>query len=178
MKIKLLEETDPFLKQVADPWDFEVDGDPSELILEMGKIMLINIGIGLAAMQVGVKKRIFIMGNDIQIIPYINPEIIAGYGDEVGSEGCLSFPQLYLKVRRFTEIRVRYQNKNGEFNEEVLTGLAARVFQHEYDHLNGICFVTKVGSVSLMRARQKRQKLRKSFDQSDGSTFGSSFSEF
>lgn len=160
MKIKLLEETDPFLKEVADPWDFEVDGDPSELILEMGKIMLINIGIGLAAMQVGVKKRLFIMGNDMQIVSYINPEIIAGYGDEVGPEGCLSFPQLYLKVRRFTEIRVRYQNVKGEFNEEVLTGLAARVFQHEYDHLDGICFVTRVGSLSLLRAKQKRKKLK------------------
>lgn len=164
MELKLLSENDPFLRQVADPWDFETDGDPSELILEMGKIMLTNIGIGLAAMQVGIKKRLFIIGNDMKIIAYINPELIAGYGDEVGFEGCLSFPQLYLKVKRFTEVRVRYQNEKGEFNEEVLTGLAARVFQHEYDHLDGICFVTRVGSLSLLRAKQKRQKLRKSLN--------------
>lgn len=170
MELKLLEETDPFLKQVADPWDFEVDGNLNELIIDMGQTMLVNIGIGLAAPQVGINKRLFIMGNDMKIVAYINPEIIEGIGEQVGMEGCLSFPELRLAVKRFEEVKIRYQNEMGEVVYDHLTGLAAIVFQHELDHLNGICFVEKVGTVTLMRAKQKRKKLRKALHKSYGST--------
>lgn len=164
MELKLLEETDPFLRQVAEPWDFETDGDPTKLVQEMSKTMLINIGIGLAAMQVGIKKRLFIMGNDMKIIAYINPELIEGTGEQVSTEGCLSFPELQLTVKRFREIEVKYQNEKGEVKYDKLNGLAARVFQHENDHLNGICFVEKVGAVALMRAKQKRKKSKRFFN--------------
>lgn len=163
MELKLLSETDPILKQVAEPWDFETDGDPSELIKAMGRTMLINIGIGLAAVQVGIKKQLFIIGNDMKIVAYINPEIIKGFGEQVGTEGCLSFPELRISVKRYEEIKIRYQNETGEVVYDTLKGLAAKVFQHEYDHLNGICFIEHVGAVALMRAKQKRKKLRKSF---------------
>lgn len=163
MELKLLSETDPILKQVAEPWDFETDGDPSELIKVMGRTMLINIGIGLAAVQVGIKKQLFIIGNDMKIVAYINPEIIKGFGEQVGTEGCLSFPELRISVKRYEEIKIRYQNETGEVVYDTLKGLAAKVFQHEYDHLNGICFIEHVGAVALMRAKQKRKKLRKSF---------------
>lgn len=171
MELKLVLETDPILKQVADPWDFEIDGDPSELIKAMGRTMLINIGIGLAAVQVGIKKRLFIIGNDMKIVAYINPEIIEGFGEQIGTEGCLSFPELRIPVKRYEEIKIRYQNETGEVVYDTLTGLAARVFQHEYDHLNGVCFVAHVGAVALMRAKQKRKKLRKSFDQRNAASF-------
>lgn len=171
MELKLVSETDPILRQIADPWDFEVDGDPNALIKAMGKTMLINIGIGLAAVQVGIKKRLFIIGNDMKIVAYINPEIIEGIGEQIGTEGCLSFPELRIPVKRYEEIKIRYQNENGEVVYDTLNGLAARVFQHEFDHLNGICFVEHVGPVALMRAKQKRKKLRKSFDQRNAASF-------
>lgn len=163
MKLKLLDETDPFLREVADPWDFEVDGDPSELIKEMSRIMLSSRGIGLAAVQVGVKKRIFIMGNEVSVIAYINPELVEGIGEDIETEGCLSFPDLWLKVKRYEEVKVKYQNEQGAVVYDTLRGLSARVFQHENDHLNGICFITRVGPVALLRAKQKKKKLKAFF---------------
>lgn len=160
MNIKLLDEDDKQLREVSEPWDLEKDGDPTELIKAMTKIMFENNGIGLAAPQVGVQKRIFIMGNPDKLIVCINPKILET-GDEIQvQEGCLSFPNLWLNVKRPDFIKVRYQQISGTVVEQELGGLPSRVFQHEFDHLNGICFDTKVAKVSLQLAKERR--LRKS----------------
>lgn len=158
MEIKLLKEDDPFLQTVATAWDFNIDGDPSDLIRDMSKIMLEHSGIGLAAPQVGVNKRIFIMGNETRLYVCINPEIIESSGSVMDIEGCLSFPDLWLHVRRAESIKVRYQNALAETVESEFTGIIARVFQHEYEHLDGVCFVSKVGKLSLEMAKKRRKK--------------------
>jgi peptide deformylase len=156
--VQLLKENDPSLRLEADNYNFETDGDPTELVRNMTKIMFENNGIGLAAPQVGVLKKLFIMGNLDKLIVCINPEIISGTGEERDLEGCLSFPDLWLHVNRYETINVRYQDMSGKSIELELSGLAARVFQHELDHLSGVCFDTKVGPVSLDFAKQKRKK--------------------
>jgi peptide deformylase len=158
MEIKLVAENDPILRQVAEPWDFEKDGSPEELVKEMTKLMFIHGGIGLAAPQCGISKRIFIMGNHDNLVACINPEIISGSELVRDQEGCLSFPDLWLYVERYKTVTVQYYNVAGEKIERELNDLMARVFQHENQHLDGICFDTQVGKLGLQRAKEKRKK--------------------
>ena len=159
MQIKLLAEGHKQLKEISEPYDFEVDGDPTELIKSMTKVMIENNGIGLAAPQIGIKKRLFIMGNEEQLYAIINPTIILKEGEVVKDiEGCLSFPKLWLKVNRSDKIQVSYQDISGQKITTDFTGIKARVFQHEYDHLDGICFDTRVGPVALDLAKEKRRR--------------------
>lgn len=156
--VQLLKENDPLLRQATTPYDFSVDGDPTELVKQMTKIMFENNGIGLAAPQVGVMKRMFIMGNTDKLFVCINPTIISGGDFYRDLEGCLSFPNLWLHVNRYKKVQAHYQDINGNVVETVLEGLIARVYQHELDHLDGVCFDTRVGPVSLDFAKQKRKK--------------------
>jgi len=158
MEIKLLPENHPQLKEISQDYDFEKDGDPTEIVKVMTKIMFEHNGIGLAAPQVGVQKRLFIMGNEHKLVVCINPKIISGTGNVKDLEGCLSFPDLWLKVVRYDSIVVQYQNISNETVNDTLTGIIARVFQHEYDHLDGVCFDSKVGPISLDFAKNKRRK--------------------
>lgn len=159
MQLKLLEEGHKQLKEISEPYNFEIDGDPTELIKSMTKVMFENNGIGLAAPQVGILKRLFIMGNEEQLYAIINPTIILKEGDVVKDiEGCLSFPKLWLRVNRSDKIQVSYQDITGQKISTDFSGIKARVFQHEYDHLDGICFDTRVGPVALDFAKEKRRR--------------------
>lgn len=158
MEIQLLKENDQILRQVSEPWDFTTDGDPTELVKSMTKIMFENNGIGLAAPQVGVMKRLFIMGNSDKLFVCINPTLISGGEFARDLEGCLSFPDLWLHVSRYKQIKATCQDMLGNVVETTLEGLIARVYQHELDHLDGVCFDTRVGPVTLDFAKQKRKK--------------------
>jgi peptide deformylase len=160
MDLKLVSEDSKVLRQVAELWDFEKDGDPSELVKAMSKLMVLHNGIGLAAPQCGIAKRIFVMGNSDHLVACINPEIISGNERVREQEGCLSFPDLWMYVERYKDISVEYYNVAGEKVEQELTGLMARVYQHELDHLNSICFDDRVGKLVLERAKEKRKKIR------------------
>jgi len=159
MNLELLKENDPQLLEVSDLWDFEVDGDPTELVTEMAKFMAANGGVGLAAPQVGIKKRIFIMGNFTKLIACINPMIVSLSEERVlDLEGCLSFPDLWLKVKRSPACIVQYYNTDGIHVERELEGMEARVFLHEFDHLMGVTFDQRAGDTTLMMAKDKRKK--------------------
>jgi peptide deformylase len=115
--------------------------------------------VGLAANQVGIKARIFVIGNVETELTCINPETILISETEVNNfEGCLSFPSLRLKVKRPATIKVRFLNENLEEKEMTLNGLLARCFQHELDHLNGIVFTEKVSKLVLAMAKKKAVK--------------------
>jgi peptide deformylase len=159
--MKLVDENDPVLKAITAPYDWEKEPKPEYLIMEMMKTMFQNGGIGLAAPQVGIAKRIFVMGTPEKSYACINPEIISGEGEIKEIEGCLSYPGLYLHVKRFEKIKVKYQNILGETKEEEFDGIMARCFQHELDHLNGVCFVEKVANLSLKMAQARRKKIKK-----------------
>jgi peptide deformylase len=159
VNLTLLEENNPQLLEVSEEWDFRIDGSPEELVRAMSKFMTDNGGVGLAAPQLGIKKRIFIMGNFTKLVACINPKIVS-LSEERGSdlEGCLSFPDLFMKVKRPTTAVVQYYTVSGELVERELSGLECRVFLHEYDHLIGVTFNQRVGNLSFKMAKDKRKK--------------------
>jgi peptide deformylase len=159
VNLTLLEENNPQLLEVSEEWDFRIDGSPEELVRAMSKFMSDNGGVGLAAPQLGIKKRIFIMGNFTKLVACINPKIVS-LSEDRGSdlEGCLSFPDLFMKVKRPTSAVVQYNTASGELVERELTGLECRVFLHEYDHLIGVTFDQRVGNLSFKMAKDKRKK--------------------
>jgi peptide deformylase len=159
MNLELLEENNPQLLEVSEEWNFRIDGSPEELVRAMSKFMTDNGGVGLAAPQVGIKKRIFIMGNFIKLVACINPKIVSLSDErENDLEGCLSFPDLFMKVKRPASAVVQYYTISGELVERELTGFECRVFLHEYDHLIGVTFDQRVGDLSFKMAKDKRKK--------------------
>ena len=159
LNLSLLPEGHSQLLEVSEEWNFRIDGSPEELVRAMSKFMTDNGGVGLAAPQLGIKKRIFIMGNFTKLVACINPKIVS-LSEDRGSdlEGCLSFPDLFMKVKRPTSAVVQYYTVSGELVERELTGLECRVFLHEYDHLIGVTFNQRVGNLSFKMAKDKRKK--------------------
>lgn len=155
------------LVQSSTEWIFDQDGDAEELESIMIRFMIDNRGIGLAANQIGLTKRVFVMGSyNIEGFPQpfalFNPVILETSQEMVlDQEGCLSYPGLYLTVKRPTWVRVAYQNSKGDVIEAKLTGYLAKCFQHELDHLNGICFVDRVSTMKLQLAMKKLRKKNK-----------------
>lgn len=124
----------------AKDCDFKYPTTNHKLANDMVEFMRKEKGIGLAAPQIGIRKRLFVMEVDGQVYHCFNPKILE-FGEEVEflSEGCLSFPGEECKIARAKTVMVRYGDASGKVTRaEVLTGLAARCFQHEFDHLNGI----------------------------------------
>ena len=122
-------------------------------------------GIGLSGNQVGIMERVFSMYSDFakrEKIICFNPKItFASETEEFMDEGCLSFPGLWLKVKRPSWIEVEYEDENGEVIKDTFTDLNARVFQHEMDHMEGLDFTKKVSRLRLDRARKRVSKQRK-----------------
>jgi peptide deformylase len=122
----------------------EIDHRIKTLLDDMAQTMYEANGVGLAAPQIGILKRIAVIDVGDGIIELINPEIISVYGSEVADEGCLSVPGKYGKVERPTEVTVRATDRDGSEYEITGEGLLARALCHEIDHLDGIVFVDKV----------------------------------
>lgn len=154
------------LTQMSDPWMFGVDGDAVLLEQTMCDFMIKNRGIGLAANQIGITKRVFTMGSyNIPGFPepfaLFNPKIIDQSKELVlDQEGCLSYPDLYLHVKRPAWVVAEYQNSKGDTIEAKFDGYLAKCFQHELDHLNGVCFVDIVSPLKLKLAMKKIIKRR------------------
>ena len=130
-----------------------------KLAEQMHTLMVQNHGIGLAAPQVGVDKSFFIIGDKTRYKLAVNPKIIETSEEKVlMTEGCLSFPGIFLKVLRPLNVVVEYVNNKGETINEKLDGMMSRVFQHEADHLNGITFDTLVSKLKFDMALKKRNK--------------------
>lgn len=152
------------LIEISTPWQFGVDGDAEQLEREMCEFMTKNHGIGLAANQIGLTKRVFVMGSkNIEGFPepfaLFNPRLLeVSEEQDLYKEGCLSYPGLYLSVKRPSVIKVEYQDSQGNVHEAAMSGLVARCFQHELEHLDGICFVDKVSQMKLQLAMKKLRK--------------------
>jgi len=155
------------LAQASTEWLFdspESKEQARELEKAMIDFMVEHKGIGLAANQIGITKRVFTMGsNNIEGFPFpfaaFNPKIVSvGAEEELSEEGCLSYPDLWLKVKRPTNIVVEYQDSDSNTHTVEMSGLIARCFQHELDHLNGVCFVDKVSPMRLQLAMKKLRK--------------------
>ena len=141
----LIKSEDPLLHKRIDSCSYNLDREfLSRTLIES---MIHHNGVGLSANQIGISERAFAMVRDIEyneIIVCFNPRIIKSYAEEVEmEEGCLSYPDLFLKVKRPDRIVVKYEDVDKKVHKVKLSGLASRVFQHEYDHMEGIDFTQR-----------------------------------
>jgi peptide deformylase len=163
MILPILEYPDPRLKKVASP--VTVFGpEIARLVRDMAESMYEAPGIGLAATQVDVHKRVIVI--DIsetrdQLRVFVNPELLEAEGEAECEEGCLSVPGYYDKVTRAANIRVRAQNERGETFELATDGLLAVCIQHEMDHLLGKVFVDYLSPLKRARLAGKFKKKRR-----------------
>ena len=162
--LPILTVPDPILKQVSKPVDV-VDDALRALMDDMLETMYDAPGIGLAAIQVGVAKRVIVMDlsrEDEEKQPryFVNPEIVSKSDDlEPYEEGCLSVPEVYDSVERATTVRLRYLDYHGNRVEEDAEGLFAVCIQHEMDHLEGILFIDYLSRLKRERAVTRVKKL-------------------
>ena len=143
--MQLVDRNDPILTTPCQAFDFKNPPfDPIEFAHNLVKFMYDNNGIGLAANQVGVPFRVFAMRGQPENFVCYNPKIIQPSEMKIElEEGCLTYPGLLVKVTRPQHVRIRFTTPNGETMTRQFTGMTARVFQHEIDHLDGIIFYNK-----------------------------------
>ncbi len=158
--LPILRYPDPRLHTVATPV-VRVDDEVRKLIADMAETMYEAPGIGLAATQVDVHRRIVVIDvseDKSGLMALINPEILERDGEQVCEEGCLSVPGIYEKVTRAERVKVRALNEKGETREFAADGLLAVCVQHEIDHLDGKVFVEYLSQLKLGRIKSKLAK--------------------
>lgn len=157
---------DPVLREKSRKIE-KIDRDTKDLVSALADTLAKVKGLGLAANQIGAAKRVFVI--DLRAIDineslrvFINPEIIERDGEVVeAEEGCLSFPDLYLKIDRPERVTVRATDLDGNEFELTAEGLAARAIQHEYDHLEGVLFIDHVSPLTRTMIKGRLNKLKK-----------------
>lgn len=155
---------EPVLKEVAKEVQLdEINDDFRKFLDDMVETMYATDGIGLAAPQIGVSKRIFVCDNGEGVVRKVINPIITPLTEEVQDyeEGCLSVPGIFKKVERPRKIRIEYLNENAEKIIEEVEGFLPVVMQHENDHLNGILFVERVSPIAKRMIAKKLQMLKK-----------------
>ena len=161
--LNIVKHPNPILDERMPEFDFANPiTDPVQLEKDMIETMLANGGIGLAANQVGVKTRMFVMGHPKfreHAQAFFNP-VILGVTDDLidDEEGCLSFPQIYAKIKRPRGVLVRFQNSKGETQEAEFFGTECRCFLHEFDHLEGITYKDRLSTLKWALAVKKSTK--------------------
>ena len=161
---ELIQEASNVLRNPTTEFDFEnPPEDPKEIEKNMAEAMEKFGGLGLSANQVGLSYRMFVMKTaDKGTVGFFNPKISrASQETEMMKEGCLSFPDLYLMIKRAKTIEFEYQDVEGEKHTLILEGMGARVVQHELDHLNGIVFLQRASRLKIERALKARPKEKK-----------------
>lgn len=144
----------------------DIGGDLQKLIDDMIETMYNSNGIGLAAPQVGVSKRLIVVDTSPRqenqsLIVLINPEIINSEGEILSEEGCLSLPGFITRLKRYEKVFVRGLNRKGKPVEIEATGLLARALQHEIDHLEGILLIDRISPLKRELFRRKYSKAKK-----------------
>jgi peptide deformylase len=158
--LTILRYPDPRLERVAKPVD-QVDESIRQLVRDMAETMYAAPGIGLAATQVDVHRRVIVLDvSDTrdQLIVLINPEMLEREGEQECEEGCLSVPGVYDVVKRAEKVKVRALDRDGKPFELDADGLLAVCIQHEMDHLEGTVFVEYLSRLKQARIRAKLQK--------------------
>lgn len=163
---KILKYGEPVLERTADPVTEFDTAEIRELIADMWETMYAAKGVGLAAPQIGLSKRISVIDTSVgedesKKIVIINPEILSREGSQTGEEGCLSIPGFRDQVKRANKVTVRAHNERGEAVEIEGEELLARALQHEIDHLNGILFLNHLSPLKRDLIRRKIKKMQK-----------------
>lgn len=137
---------DPVLRRIAHPVK-EVNDNIKKLLDNMAETLYHAKGVGLAAPQVGISKRVIVVDIGEGLFKLVNPEIVASSGIQDGAEGCLSLPDVVGNVKRSERVTVKALNEDGDEVTIEASGYLARAFQHEIDHLNGIIFTDKATAI-------------------------------
>jgi peptide deformylase len=153
---------DPVLRKMCLPIE-NIDGELVTLAENMVETTLAAPGVGLAANQIGLPWRLFVVNIGVEtdkenLVTVINPEITAMEGDEVGEEGCLSIPDVIAEVNRASQIEIKGYDLDGNEVRYEAQGYLARAFQHEMDHLNGILFWDNIGKMKRDILKRKFKK--------------------
>lgn len=162
--MELLKFTDPTLRVEPSVFDFDKE-DAKDLADRLWVRCRELKGLGLSANQVGIDAKVFVMGTDEENRKNVfNPKIVSSSKDTtLAKEGCLSYPGLWLTIKRPTTITVSYQNEKGEYIVEELTGLPSRIFQHEYDHMLGLNFSDYASEIKMKMALKSLEKRAKRY---------------
>jgi peptide deformylase len=164
--LKIIHYPDPRLKKVSAPVA-AFDERLRALATRMLELMREARGVGLAAPQVGENIRLFVMnatGQPGDDRVYVNPEVSDGEGEEEAEEGCLSLPNIHVMVTRSKQVHMRASDLEGKPIDEVATGFPARVWQHEFDHLNGTLLTDRMGPVARMTHRRVLNELKEKYE--------------
>lgn len=165
MILPIVKYPEPVLQKPGEPVT-EFDSELRKFVADMFETMYASQGIGLAAQQVGVAKRVTVidlsMGKDpAQKLVLVNPEVILREGKQYEEEGCLSFPEIREKISRAAKVRIRAQDENGKWFEMDGEELLARAFQHEIDHLDGVLFIFRMSALKRDLTLRKIRKLQR-----------------
>ena len=160
---KLIEPNHPSLKVPVDQCSSDLDRE--ELARDLIETMKIANGLGLSANQVGVRERAFVMYKDVnkrETLACFNPHVLE-YSEEkiLMDEGCLTWPGIWLKIRRPDHIGCSFEDENGEINNVTMMGLECRIFQHEMDHMEGTNFTNRVSRLKMNMAKKRAAKMKK-----------------
>jgi peptide deformylase len=157
---KLSEYPAKVLNEVGDPVEV-FDEELARLCDDMFETMYAEEGVGLAAPQIGLSLRLFVMDCAGIKLVAANPEIVATEGEQTGDEGCLSVGKIHAPLKRAERATLRAQDVRGEWYERDAEGLAARCFQHETDHCDGLLFINRLTPLKRNMVTKRFQKLKK-----------------
>lgn len=163
--LRIIRYPDPRLRKVSKPVEV-IDAALRALAARMIELMREDRGVGLAAPQVGINLRLFVMnptGKPADDRVYVNPELSDAAGDDEGDEGCLSLPKVTVKVVRSKRLRMRAVDLDGRPIEEEADGYVARIWQHENDHLDGILILDKMSPLEKLGARKTLKELEEEY---------------
>lgn len=158
----ILHYPDPRLRQKAQPVG-DITPEITRLIDDMAETMYAAPGVGLAATQIGEPHRIFLVdiasdNEPSNLLVFINPEIVRQEGQQVGPEGCLSFPGISEDIKRADRVGIRARGRDGATFEIAAEGLLAVAIQHEFDHLDGVLMIDRMGTLKKRIVQRKMQK--------------------
>lgn len=159
MILEIKKYPDPVLKKRTEKVK-EITPEIRELIFNMKETLEPKKGVGLAAPQVGISKKVIVVRAKKKLLAFINPEIIKrSFKKTSDTEGCFSFPGLWLEIKRTETIKVKALDENGKEVFIDAQGFLSMVFQHEIDHLNGILFFERLGFLQKLKIKQELNKL-------------------
>ena len=158
--LEITEFPERVLKEVGAPVE-KFDAELERLTSDMFETMYAAEGVGLAAPQVGLSLRLFVMDCEGVKLVAANPEILSAEGEQEGEEGCLSVGKIHAPLKRAARVRLRAQDVKGEWFEREAEGLAARCFLHETDHCDGLLFIDRLSPLRRDMVKKRFQKMKR-----------------
>jgi peptide deformylase len=158
--LEIVEYPEKVLKRVGEPLE-KFDEALEKLVSDMFETMYAAEGVGLAAQQVGLSLRLFVMDCEGLKLVAANPEIVSTEGEQEGEEGCLSVGKIHSPLKRASRVRLRAQDVRGQTFEQEAEGLAARCFQHETDHCDGLLFLDRLSPLRRDMVKRRFQKMKR-----------------